>query len=524
MGGGIHCLQPAGVGRRGRLDPGRRGIALRADGKKTLRNLSLYLVAQGAQMAVPLATVPIFTRLINPEHYGVLDMLQIVMVIGIGMGNWGLLSAYERYFFAYADSEEKQRRLLGSVVGFSVLCFVAVFVALFALRHVLAVSLTGSEEWAWLLVIIMATGILSHLNSFFQTYFRNSEQAGPCIAYDLVGLGLSMGVSLVLVIAYQYGIWGLVVGGLAGRAVVFSLYLSRFGTTALRIDWAILKENLAYGWPLMTKVLSGVINITVDKFLVGTLVSLAALGVYGRAQAIAVAVFMMMTTVQNVYSPKWSRVLFGIDPGAAKALGMLFTDYVAIIIGPPLLFVLFSSEIVGVLLPEPYRPAIPLIIGLVVYYVILAFGKLVGTVGAFLKMTRFIGVLALVSNLVNIGLNIVLIPRYGAAGAVVVTCLVGLAFTALCMVVYGGRYRIQYEKVKLGVLYGGLLACAVLALVCYYGALTYWHGLALRIALGAIMTLLWVKVVGVKRLRQIITMLLQPLNSRPTVSADDMEG
>ena len=107
-----------------------------------LKNLSLYMVTTALQTVVPVLTVPIFTRLIHREQYGVLYMLQIAMIVGIGLGNWGLANAFERFFFAYAGSRAKQLRLLGTLVAFTLACFAVVFGVLLLTRNPLAAYLT----------------------------------------------------------------------------------------------------------------------------------------------------------------------------------------------------------------------------------------------------------------------------------------------------------------------------------------------------------------------------------------------
>lgn len=477
----------------------------------TARNLSLYLAAQGLQVAVPLVTVPVFTRFVSPEEYGVLDMLQIVMILGLGLGNWGLSNAFDRFFFAFAGSRDRQARLLRTLVTFTSLVFLAVFAAVFGLRGWLTERLAGSDAWSGLLLIILATGFLNHLNSFFFAFFRNSEAAGSFVACDAAMLGVTTALGLVLVAAGGYGIWGIVLGSLVGRGLLFTVFFFRFGLHRLQVDGGMLKECLAYGWPLMAHVLPGLLNNVASKFMVGAIVSLGALGVYGRADGIAAMVFMIMTTVQHVYAPRWNKVLFGLEAGGARALAALFTDYVSLVIVPACGLVLFGWEAIRLLMPEPYHGAVPLVIGLALHYQALAFGKLLGSIGAYLSMSRYMGAMALAANAANIALNLVLIPRLGALGAVLSTVTLGVGTTLITGVVYGRRYAVPYEAGKLARLYGGLVLCGAAGLACYYEALPYAQGLVLRVMVGLGFLALWLSVVGVHRVRALWESLRRPV-------------
>ncbi|MBE3038398.1 MAG: oligosaccharide flippase family protein, partial [Chloroflexi bacterium] len=439
-----------------------------------------------------------------------LEMVQIIMVVAIGFGNWGLMTAFNRFFFDYAASREKQIRLLQTVVTFTVLCFMVVFVAVFFLRDWLAGYLTGTDGWAWFLIAVLASGFLNHVIGFFFAYLRCSESASSYVKYDLSLLVITTAISLALVLDHR-GIWGLVLGALVARVLVFVLFAARYRLLRPRLDLPILKECLLYGWPLMAHVLTSILNLSVDKYMVGTMVSLASVGVYGRAQTIAGAVWLLMMAVLNVYTPKWNRMIFGIDPGGPRGLMALFLDYMAIIIVPPIILVLFSREIVGILLPELYHDAIPMVIGLTGYYLVLALSVLMGPIGNYLKMTRWMGLEAILTNAAHIGLNLVLIPRWGALGSVVATCGVGVVFTALEIYIYGRKYPLPFEKAKLAAFYGGYLVCGVAAYLCYRDTIAYGPGLALRLILAAAFAGLWLKVVGVHRARALLAELRRML-------------
>ena len=80
----------------------------------------------------------------------------------------------------------------------------------------------------------------------------------------------------------------------------------------------------------MGKVLLGILNSTRDKYMIGVMVSIEVLGVYGRAYLIAFVVFGLMTSVHNSYLPKWNKLLFGLE-GSGPGLEPLFTDFVCIL-------------------------------------------------------------------------------------------------------------------------------------------------------------------------------------------------
>jgi O-antigen/teichoic acid export membrane protein len=217
-----------------------------------------------------------------------------------------------------------------------------------------------------LLLVFVGTGCLNHVNSFFCIYFMNAEKAGSYALYEAGRAILVAGLSLGLVAGLGYGLWGLVVPSLAIQAVLLGVFLVRFGLVRPGIDLGMLKEMFLYGWPLGAMIFAGIITTNVDRLMLGKMLpedkAMGVLGVYGRAQGLAIVLFLFMTTVQNVYAPRWNKILFQIEGQGPRSLAALFTEYVCLVIVPAAMLALFCQEIVRVMTPPAYHGMTPLVI------------------------------------------------------------------------------------------------------------------------------------------------------------------
>ena len=468
--------------------------------QSTLKNISFYGISQALNIAVPICTIPIFTRFISPDEYGVMDMLTIVMIVGVGLGNWGLHAAFDRYFFAYSKDAQKQKRLLGSLVGFSTLCLLGVCCGAFALRGYLSARLTGAAGWGLLLIMLLASGAFRHLLTFFLLSYRNEERADQYVKYDLFRLFVTTALALVFVVIFRYGVFGIAMSVFIANTAIFLALVMKFGIyRCFTIDLAILRECLHFSWPLIGKVFLGVVNVTIDKYMIGILISMAALGVYGRANGIAYVVFALMCSSFNVYFPKWNKILFGTSSDN-KTLGQLFTDHACLTSLPALFLILFSHEVVRILLPVAYRSSGPLVVVLAFYYSLLAFGQIQGIVINYLKMTKFGMLVHFFRYGLNVVLNLILIPRFGAMGAAFATLTVGIIHMSILAMVLSRKYAINYERKKLAVLYGVLLCCTAVSLCSQWSVVPYVRGLVLRIVLLGVFILVWARAIGPGRI------------------------
>ena len=480
-----------------------------------LRNLTFYVVTNALRVLLPMATLPIFTRKITPTEYGILAMLGVLATVGIGLSNWGMLTAFNRYYFAYGRDPGKQLRLLGTILTFMLSCLVVIYLPVLMFRDRLSEYQTHSVQWSGLLLIVFANMALNHVNGLLFQYFKNAEKAGLFSLFELTRLVLNTVVALTLVLGFDMGIRGLALGGLIAQGIVLVAMVSRFRLSDLRPDLHILRECLAFGWPLMAKVVVNLVNISIDRQMIGKLKSMTDVGLYDRAVVIAIVVFTFMTTVQNVYGPRWNKRIFNLPDADRRSLGSLFTEYACLIVVPAVLLVLFCQEAVTILMPESYRNAVPLIALLATYYALLSFGKLFGPVTNYLKMTKFVAVTMVASYFVNIGLNFLLIPRYGAAGAVVSTCVGGLGSTLVVGMVCQRRYRVAFQWRPLMLLFGGLLIFAAVSGLTFYRLVPYWPSLVFRALLFVIYMVIWCRIVGWGMIRSIFLRGMVGVGLRP---------
>ena len=468
------------------------------------KSLVLYLLSQGSGFIIPLVTFPVFTRLIDVERYGVIDMLSIAVIAGMALGNWGFSSAYNRFYFAYGTDAKKQDRLLGTMVGITLLLGAVVCVVVALLQREISVFLTQSDEWGPLLVMLVVGRYLQSANMFFFNLFRNVGQAGRYFWSDLFKRLLWAGIALAMIAGFRKGIWGLGVSQLVAEGLQLLIFGYVFRRRLFHFDLSILKECFRFCWPLSINVFAGVLNQSIDKFMIGTTLSLALLGVYGRALSIAYMMFMFMTAVLNVYTPRWNRLLFKLEDFGGRTLGSMFTEYVAIIMVPAAMLCLFAREAIIILAPPKYHGAAPFIILLGAHFACLTFSTLNGPILSYLHRSKTNGAVRVISTIANVLLNLWAIPRFGvwgAVGATIVACHLPGAFMTWLVTRY---YQVTFEKRPLILMYGLLLLCIVAGMFSYYQVLPVWPDRIGRVVLLALVILVCGQVVGWQRVFRLL--------------------
>src|SRR6266513_2138884 len=86
-------------------------------GERQVRNSFIYFLPTLIGTALPIVTLPIFTRILTTEDYGALALANAYAAFASGLANFGLVVGYERNFFEHR-AERERAALLYSTIAF----------------------------------------------------------------------------------------------------------------------------------------------------------------------------------------------------------------------------------------------------------------------------------------------------------------------------------------------------------------------------------------------------------------------
>lgn len=449
--------------------------------EKQIKNSFIYLLPVIIAGLLPFITLPIFTRILTKEDYGVLILAQVYAIFVNGVANFGMKAAYDRNYFQYRKSRLEMAKLLYSILLFVILNFVFMASLTYIFRETLSRVIIGSVEHGNILFWAFCAQFFSSINYYYLTYFKNSELAKNFAGYTVAVMFINLIISLFLVAYLRIGVIGLVYAQLCSGAIVFSVLgynFTAFLTPAL--SKTIFYESFKISYPLTPRLFLGVIGTQFDKYMIGLLASVGGVGVYGIGQRVSYVIFAFMTAIQNVFSPQVYQRMFDLKERGGEDIGKYLTPFVYVSISAALLVSLFSEEVISILTPLAYHGAIDIVTILAMYYGLLFFGKLNGNQLIFMKRTFTISLLTMASIGIGISLNIPFIIKWGAVGAAWATFLAGLISGVISFIVSQHYYRIQWEYQNLAFIFITFFGFSTLLLLMRYFHTPYISHLILK--------------------------------------------
>jgi len=410
-----------------------------------------YTAASIFSKVIAVALLPLYTRYLTAADYGAAEVLFAAVVTASIVVRFGLIEAILRFY--YRDDEDPAAVVRSSFAGLFWLATLGALVLLpFAgpLSELLIPEPEKLGESAPELVRIAIGGLwVLTMWEFMLTLFRLEERARAYFLTTLLNVLASIGLTVVLVVGFEDGAGGLLLGSYAaGAAFVLGLIARQRRRLSLRVDRPLARRLFRFGLPTMPAEVSLYLLNFVDRLIIIRSLGLAEAGLYSLAVKFAQAVNVLVRGFQLA----WPPLAYSIrdDEEARRAYATIVTLFVAgcawVVAG----MWLFSRWIVRALATPEFFPSYEAI-GLVstavtLYALYLVLVVILGRTGR----TEFNFPAAIGALVANVALNLVLVPAMGISGA-------GLALVLSYMVVLGLMYAFTQRLFPVPYEWGRLL-------------------------------------------------------------------
>lgn len=262
------------------------------------------------------------------------------------------------------------------------------------------------------LVVMMTTLLLAEKRFVpFAVLNLASTVGGQVISLILVLVGVPSATTYV---------WGM--AAVATVSTVLGMGLVRPRWSGLR-DVATTRRALALGIPLAMNAVAGYVLNAGDRIVIQSLLTPADVGRYQAAYLIGNAVILVLYALGQSWTPRLVELR---DPRDRMAVHAHSRNSLYLILAPAVLGVSLAAPWgLRVLAPSSFEPeTLTVVVALIAVAAFpVAAGGASGRELLTLRRGRAIAATTMGTALVNVGLNIILLPRIGIAGAALATLL-----------------------------------------------------------------------------------------------------
>lgn len=436
---------------------------------KIVKESGISLTGSLVAMGLNYVLLVIITRFLGPGEYGTFVLALSIINVSLSLVLLGTPRALDRFipFYNAAGEQGKIRTLLRRVFR---MCFVnAAVVApvLFLLAGFLSRRVFHNLDLAVAIrVMVLSVPMFAVVRLVSFAFIGFKELRYQVYLQHLFLPVLKIGLAIAF-FSLGYGFLGCVwmhVTSLAATCVLALWFFRRRLSPLLSVVEGVrvpFREIISYSWPLSITGIASMLMGQIDFLFLGRFRPVAEVGVYRVYVYIVAVLGLALLSFAKVYKPVVSELIsrrqyeeVGRTYKRVSKWVFLINSFVLLVI------VLFGTDIVGALFTKSYAVAtaglLILTAGRFAFY---ALGPQEMTLEAF-GNTKLSMLNAVIIVGANIGLDYLLVPRYGIVGAAIAASsamvLGGVAGLIEIYVLYGLRpFDLGYFKYAAVVLAAG---------------------------------------------------------------------
>ena len=400
--------------------------------RSLFKDTAVYGMGDLVFKLVAFAVVPIYTHVFTVDEFGVMALIvSLAGLIGT-FATLGMNNSVQRFYWDSKERGSNPKTIvsmgLGILILWSLALIAVVILGGYLVRDVLWQRL--GLQWIW--VILALAGILPfqimvYAQDVLRIHFSPWKYTFVSACRNFFGVGLG----LFFILSLSWGLTGYFWG------MFWALWITApIAVWLIRKDlvWDLNREEgkklIQFGYPFIFAGLAYWIFTASDRWMLGVLADTTQVGYY------SVAFYMMSIVffVNQAFGAAWSPVAFKIyseDPRYREIFGRILSYW---LLGLVLLsggITLFSEELLALLTPSEYWGAAGFV-GFLMMGAVFYGTTQITPIGISLeKKTQLISRASWITAGINIALNFLLIPRMGAMGAALATCISYACLTGL---------------------------------------------------------------------------------------------
>jgi O-antigen/teichoic acid export membrane protein len=438
--------------------------------QKTVKHTLIFSLGSIVNSAFGVLLVPLYTRKLKINEYGVLSLLTITLTLISIVLKFGLNHAFFRHYYDTEDLAHR-RRIVGSTLIFLLVSSALFTGLLYGLApQISALVFKDDIPRDGLLRLIFFIGFFEVINTIPDSILRAKFHSARYSVLNIISFVVQIAIISYLVLFVEASAKSVLTGRLISAAVETAIfYIAVRRELSLSFSFAELKEMLSFGTPLIFGTIASTLFIMIDRFFLEHYARKgpSEVGVYSMANNLTGVVTMLATMP---FAQVWTVMRFKVmnEEGAEEYYSRVLTYILFVSMFLALGVAAVGGDGLLIYALRGYYP-VATILPMLALSVVFDSASRVLNVGITLRKRTLYGPLTTIVALgFNIALNFALIPRYGSLGATVATFISYLLFCALRYWVSNLFFKVQYEWHRVFMILGvGTLMVAVFYMMDY---------------------------------------------------------
>lgn len=391
-----------------------------------MKSTSIYAVGDVIARAVPFILLPVLTRFLTPQDYGVLaifmaifSVVQIIISMGVG----------EAIIRAYFDIGKDKFSFPKYV--FNGLFMIFVMGTLFSFFW-----WVGKPYLSRTIPVPFEYQLVIPLFSFFTVVYMIvlkmwifMKKPWLFTIFNSANIFMELGVAVFLVVILGFNWQGRVWGIFVSRLVFFIIavcVLLKYNFLRVSFNKIYMRNILSFGFPVALHSLGFAVISAIDRFFIEKFINISSAGIYSASYSICSIIGFISGSFNLAWAPIFYEKLKDLSAISKIKLVKFTYLYFALVILAVILFIKFIPGILHILVGSKFQGVSAFISWLALGFGFHCMYVMVVNYIFYAKETKILSKIAFITVILSFVSNYILIKINGAIGVAQATCLVFL--------------------------------------------------------------------------------------------------
>ncbi len=362
--------------------------------------------------------LPVYTRMLTPADYGLLQILDMTVEVAIILVSAGITIGVLRFYFKATSETERNQVLASALVFQTILNAVGSLLIVAAARpiHLHALDGAGTISMVYLAAANLTVGLLMTVPLL---KMQAEGRSGLYMAASVTKLLIQLTLNIVFLVGLKTGPVGILWSTFLSNAVIGSIAVWwMLRSTGFAVDRSAIRDLRRFGIPYQIMIAGTFLLAFGDRFILQSLSGLTAVGIYSLAYQFG---FLLVNLGATPFFRAWNPIRFQIatnpqtERDATYARGFRQLDLIHVTLGIGI--AVYVKPVLMIMSDPAYHGAASLAPLILLAYQFQTWADVVRFGIDVSERTKYASYAVWITVFVALGLYLVLIPRFGALGA-----------------------------------------------------------------------------------------------------------
>ena len=441
--------------------------------KKQIRSLTKQTLIYGmgtiATRLVTFLLLPVFTNILPDYIYGQAALIFTFLTMMNHVYNYGLDSAFMRYYSHEKDIEEKNK-VLSSAMGMALVSSFTLSIFVFIFRNRLAEFFLDDLVFSRLFVYAAIVLFFDCLARIPFAYLRQERRPMIFMGVRFINVILTLALNVWFVGVMKQGIDGIF------RSYVFVsiitttlLYILMLKKIQFRFDSEIAKKLFFFGIPFVPSGLAVATMEMWNRIIIKQFHDLEMVGIFSANYKLGIFMSLVSTGFYYAWQPFFLKE--GNKEESRNLFGRIMTYFIVVALTFWMILTIFLNDIINIhigskyLLGLEYQNGIKIVPFVLLGYLFLGINLVLLPGFYFEKKTRYLALITIIAAVINISFNYLLIPAFGIMGPGYAMIIGNISLITMSYFASQRLFKINYEYRRIFILF---ISCIFVGFAVYY--------------------------------------------------------